>query len=113
MSFEREFTWRGLKFVWNGRRHKFEGPDGWWVSHTRYIMYCFNDGSKSPDDLKPEEELMRESQCRFLAHAGRGDGAERDSIREALDAALQYALRYHHQEIAKLRVICYAPEITS
>ena len=111
MSFKREFVWRGMKFVWNGRRHKYEGPDGWWVTHTHYMRYVFNDEAKRQDDLKPEGELM-EAQCRFLAHAGRGDGAERDSIIEALEGALQYALRYHHQELAKLRGICFAPEIS-
>jgi hypothetical protein len=110
MSWQKTFTWRGIEFTWNGRRHMYESSSGWWVTHTRYHQYFFLDErdvrvDQSGEPIENEVMAMQEARCRWIAHSGEagGDGAVRATRVEALEGALQYALRYHHGRIAELR----------
>lgn len=115
---EKEFTWRGLRFVWNGRLRKWicERPEQqsghWWVTwHTYEHSFMVKEGQAISWDDPPEDFMPGTfASVGWMAHLGHGDAALRDTRNEALEAALQYALRFHHHSLAQLRTVLYAHE---
>ena len=118
---DKEFVWRGLRFVWNGRRRVWlcERPrhqsQEWWVTHHLYERshYLSNGTEIDWDNPPPEDhpELRMFTNMGYVAHLGHGDAALRPTRDEALEAALQYALRFHHASLAELRKVLFAPEV--
>lgn len=103
-----EITWRGLVLVWDGRRGRWEGEahgNKWYLTLVSYEMFAFLKPGQDASDV-PREQLERQfGSARWLAWCGNGgDGAQRDSVEEALEASLEYALRYNHRRIHELRV---------
>lgn len=100
------FRWRGVEFKLDGRRRKYESVEGWWVAHTKYHMFAFlkeGDQTLKKIDDEMQRGTVEEGICRFLAHSGHGgDGAERDSIEQALDSALLYSMQYHQNRTEEL-----------
>ncbi len=112
---EKEFSWKGLKFVWNGRRRLWfcERPDhqsaDWWVTlHCFERSHMMKEGQSTNWDSPPDDFMPGTfASAGWMAHFGHGDAALRPTREEALDAALGYALRFHHQSIAALRQVCF------
>ena len=119
---DKTFVWKGLTFVWNGRRRKWicERPnhqsDDWWVTHHFYERSFHLKPGDAPIDWdappgpdRPELQVF--ATAGYLAHFGHGDAALRPGLEEALDAALQYAVRFHHLSINELRKVAFATEL--
>lgn len=123
MSVEKEFTWRGLQFIWNGRRRMWicERPrhqsHDWWVTHQFYERSHYLkrldeiDWDNPPSEDHPELQIF--ANMGYIAHLGHGDAAVRSTRLDALEGALQYALRFHHSSLAELRKVLFAPEVTT
>lgn len=105
-----EFMWRGLVFTWHGPRRRYECKrehGTWWVSSTSYEKSLY---LKTADPAENPEDYPAFAESKFIAHCGHGgDAAERLTMEDALEASLQYALRYHHGRIHDLRALSFAP----
>lgn len=121
---DKEFTWKGLRFVWNGRRRAWlcerrrEQSDDWWVTHHLFerSFYLREQDNGIDWESPPSPELPQLQgfvNGGYLAHFGHGDAALRPTRAEALEAALGYALRYHHRCLAALRGVLFATEISA
>lgn len=118
MTIEKEFTWKGLHFVWSGRRRMWicERPDhqshDWWVTWHTFQKSFLVPAGKTIDWENPPDDFMPGTfaNAGWMAHFGHGDAALRPTREAALDAALRYALRFHHQSIAELRKVSFALE---
>lgn len=112
---EKEFVWRGLTFVWDGRRRAWickrprEQSGEWWVTLYHFNQsHLLKEGEAISWESPPEDSDFRPglfANAGWMAHFGFGDAALRDSRDDALEAAMSYALRFHHASIAQLRGI--------
>lgn len=111
-GFMLEITWRGLVLVWDGRRAHWQGERGgntWRLTTSSFEQFCFRSPGKDPSLDKQELETFDFSTARWMAYCGNGgDGAMRDRIEDALEASLEYAVRYNNRRISELRQLVEA-----
>lgn len=103
-----EITWRGLVLTWNGRRQRWQGElagNRWCLTTTEFERFGFLKPGQDPS-FGEGAKSFEFAAARWLAYcANGGDGAARERVEDALEASLEYALRYNHQRIHALRAL--------
>ena len=122
VAFEKEFTWRGLPFVWNGRQRLWlsEQPEGqadYWVTQRWYwhshIRKDVPEDWSSPPPLEEGGSIHGFTSGYFIAHLGFGDAPMRPGRTEALEAALNAAIGFHHGRLGELRTLLHTPQVSA